>query len=129
MSRQRQNEFISIVSLSNPQQAYSWRRTQSENSQEERFIMEAKHGCFFCKLLQKSQHQTTTRSVNMCLLLGIVHIIQTPQLTKPLCPFPLSSWPFSLTDSIQPVALRVTRPLIALVKSFFLFAHQAKTKL
>ncbi|XP_056295269.1 lipid droplet-regulating VLDL assembly factor AUP1 [Pseudoliparis swirei] len=25
-----------------------------------------------------------------------------------------SSWPFSLTDSIQPVALRVTRPLIAL---------------
>ncbi|CAJ1058352.1 lipid droplet-regulating VLDL assembly factor AUP1 [Xyrichtys novacula] len=25
-----------------------------------------------------------------------------------------SSWPFSLTDSIQPVALRVTRPLVAL---------------
>ncbi|XP_060935283.1 lipid droplet-regulating VLDL assembly factor AUP1 [Limanda limanda] len=25
-----------------------------------------------------------------------------------------SSWPFSLTDSVQPVALRVTRPLIAL---------------
>lgn len=34
------------------------------------------------------------------------------------CVFPLSSWPFSLTDSIQPVALRVTRPLISLVKSF-----------
>lgn len=35
-----------------------------------------------------------------------------------VCVFPLSSWPFSLTDSIQPVALRVTRPLISLVKSF-----------
>lgn len=32
--------------------------------------------------------------------------------------FTFSSWPFSLTDSIQPVALRVTRPLIALVMSF-----------
>lgn len=43
------------------------------------------------------------------------HIMQTHQLN---IFFPLSSWPFSLTDSIQPVALRVTRPLIALVMSF-----------
>lgn len=47
-------------------------------------------------------------------------------LTYWVCLFPFSSWPFSLTDSIQPVALRVTRPLIALVKSF---DHAFKTKI
>lgn len=113
MSKQLQNEFISAVSLSNSQQAHAeWKQPGGA------FQDGVKIWLFFCKLLQKSPNQTTTHAVNAFTLAGIVHVTQSQQLTKPLCWFALSSWPFSLTDSIQPVALRVTRPFIALVKSF-----------
>lgn len=57
-----------------------------------------------CSKIQTNSHAFTAHALNS-------------KHTK-LCVCVSSSWPFSLTDSIQPVALRVTRPLLSLVKSF-----------